>query len=470
MEAISDHFLHKFFYPESVAVIGSTGNPKRIGYNLLGNMAKLGYRGRLYPVNPKEKEILGIKTYPRVQDIEEIVDLAVIGVSQAHTPAVLRECIEKGIKRVVLVAGGFSEIGEEGKRVQREMLDLVRKNGVRAIGPNALSPINPRMNLAVSFQPLDEMRTGGLSLIFQSGLYEPRIRWLFAECNLRLSKLIDLGNKMDVNEVDALSYLVFDTETRVIGIHMESIAGDPLEFSRLLKQAAALGKRVIVLKSGRTEEGARAAASHTGAMVKGSDAIFDAVIKQCGALRVSTIEEFFDVARALERFGSLSLTGDRIVTVAGSGGEGVVLTDLVQQEGMEMARATPATMERLKSIFPPWDIGANPFDLGICLQFNDAAVVYNTLIQALAEDDNVDVLHVQIHQRVINAPRESLSVFTGVSALKKPIVLWSIGARPGANETLQWLEDHQIPVFDSPEKALRAAAALRRLCLSAGSS
>lgn len=466
MDVISDHFLHKFFYPESVAVIGSSGNPKRIGYNLFGNLVKLGYRGRMYPINPKEKEILGIRTYSHVRDIEEVVDLAVIGVSQAHTPGVLRECIEKGIKRVVLVAGGFSEIGEKGKRVQQEMLDLVRKNGVRAIGPNALSPINAAVNLAVSFQPLDQLRPGGLSLIFQSGLYEPRIRWLFSECNLCLSKLIDLGNKMDLNEVDALSYLAFDPQTRVIGMHLESIAGDPAAFTSLVRQAIASGKRVIVLKSGRTEEGAKAAASHTGAMVKGSDAVFDTVIKQCGALRVGTIEEFFDLARALERFGSLSLKGNRIVVVAGSGGEGVVLTDLVQREGMKMAKVTPATMERLKSIFPPWEIGANPFDLGICLQFNDAATVYKTLIPALGEDENVDALHIQMHHNAIHLPKENFSAFLGVAALPKPIVIWSVGAKPGNHETLQWLEDHQIPVFDYPEKALRAVAALRQVSLN----
>ena len=463
MEAVSDHFLHKFFYPESVAVIGASSNVKRLGSNLFGNLVKLGYRGRMYPVNPKEKEIFGVKTYPNVRSIEEIVDLAVIGVSQAQTPAILRECIDKGIKQVVIVAGGFSEIGEKGKRMQREMLDLVRKSGVRAIGPNALSPINARTRLAISFQPLAEVREGGLSLIFQSGLYEPRIRWLFGECNLRLSKLIDLGNKMDVNEVDALSYLVFDPETRVIGIHMESIVGDPLEFRSLLKQAAALGKRVIVLKSGRTEEGAKAAASHTGAMVKGSDAILDVVLRQCGALRANTIEEFFDVARAIERFGDLSLKGNRIVVVALSGGEGVVMTDLVQQQGMQMAKVTAGSVEKMKSIFPPWEIGANPFDLGISMQFNDAIKVYDTLIPALSQDENVDALHVQMPDRAMGLPKEKFSVFGSVPALKKPLVLWSVSAKPGTHETLEWLEAQGIPVFTSPENGVRALAALRQL-------
>ena len=353
MEDITDHSLHKFFYPESVALIGASANPIRPSYNLVGNQVKLGYQGRMYPVHPSEKEILGVKAYPSVTDIEEIVDLAVIAVPHAQTPRILRECIEKGIRRVVLVAGGFSETGEEGKKIQQQMLELVRKSGIRAIGPNALSPINPRHHFAISFHPIEQLKTGGLSLIFQSGLYEPRLQWMFSAFNLHLNKLIDLGNKMDLNEVDALSYLVFDPLTRVIGLHLESLEGDGRKFLDLIHQASALGKRVVVLKSGRTEEGARAAASHTGAMVKGDDRVFDRLLKQCGAIRACTIEEFFDLARALERFGPLTLKGDRVVVAALPGGEGVIMTDLVQQEGLTMAKTGEKTLEKLRPIFPP---------------------------------------------------------------------------------------------------------------------
>jgi acyl-CoA synthetase (NDP forming) len=257
--------------------------------------------------------------------------------------------------------------------------------------------------------------------------------------------------------------MVLDPQTHVIGIHMESIAGDPSEFTALIKEAVALGKRVVILKSGRTEEGAKAAASHTGAMVRGSDMVFDSVLRQCGAIRVNTIEEFFDLARAIERFGSLSLKGNRIALVAMSGGEGVILTDLIQQAGLKMAKVTAVTLERLKSIFPSWEIGANPFYLGISLQFNDAIKIYETLIPALSQDENVDVLHVQIPDRIMHLPKERFSVFNSVPALKKPLVLWSVGAKPGSHETLQWLEEHAIPVFASPEKAIRAVAALWRL-------
>ena len=463
MGDLTDHFLHKFFYPESVALIGASNNPIRPSYHLVGNQVKLGYKGRMYPVHPTEKEILGVKVYPSVTSIEECVDLAVIAVSYAQTPKILQECIAKGIRRVVLVAGGFSETGEEGRKIQNQMLELVRKSGGWAIGPNALSPINPRHNFAISFHPIEQLKSGGLSLIFQSGLYEPRLRWLFSAFNLHLNKLIDLGNKMDLNEVDALSYLVLDPMTRVIGLHLESIEGEGRKFLDLIHQASTLGKRVVVLKSGRTEEGAKAAASHTGVLVTGNDKVFDRLLKQCGAIRAYTIEDFFYTVRALERFGPLTLKGGRIAVATLPGGEAVVMTDLVQQEGLKMAKANEKTLKKLKPIFPPWEISANPFDLGVALQFNNPIRVYETLITAMSEDENVDALHVQLPDHILFLPKELFKVFHRAPALGKPLALWVAGKEPGTNETLQWLEDHGIPVFPTPEKAIRALSALHQL-------
>ncbi len=308
MEKKSEHFLNTFFDPKSVAIIGASNNPMRINYHLVANLVNLGFRGKIYPVHPVEREIMGLKAYPSVKQIDETVDLAVIGVSQALTLGVLKECIEKGIKRVIIIAGGFSEAGEKGKGLQEKMAQLIKDNGIRAIGPNALSPLNVSANFYVSFHPLNNIRPGALSLIFQSGLYEPRFSWLLSDFNYHLNKLIDLGNKMDINEVDALAYLVQDPQTRVIGIHLESIEGDGREFLRLIREASGRDKRVVVLKSGRTEAGTRAAASHTGALVQGNDLVFDGAMRQCGAVRAYTLDEFFDLTRALERFGSLSLT------------------------------------------------------------------------------------------------------------------------------------------------------------------
>jgi acyl-CoA synthetase (NDP forming) len=461
-----EHFLARFFEPESVAIVGASNNPMRANYYLLSNLLKLGFKGRIYPVHPSEKEILGVKAYPAVKDIPETVDLAVIGVSYAVTPEILKQCVEKNIKRVTLIAGGFSEAGEQGKRVQADMARLIRQNGMRAIGPNALSPINVKAGLCISFHPMEAIKAGGLSLIFQSGLYEPRSGWLLKDFNYHLNKLIDLGNKMDVNEVDALTYLVEDPETRVIGIHMESIGGDGREFLRLVRKASTQGKRVVVLKSGRSEAGAKAALSHTGALVQGNDRLFDGAMRQCGALRAQSLEDFFDLTRALERFGPLSMKGNRVFIATFPGGEGVIVTDVLEQEGLRLAEPGGATLDKLRAIFPAWDIPANPWDLGLTIQFHDPASIYTTVLDAMVADPNVDALAIQIHPEFLTVPKEFMGIFLRAAEEGKPIVLWLAGMESGRHENLTWLEERGVPVFPSPEKAVRALAALHSLSRS----
>lgn len=463
MKNNTEHFLRRFFEPESVAIVGASNNPLRINHNLVANLVNLGFQGRIYPVHPKEKEIMGLKAYPSVKHIDETVDLAVIGVSHTLTLGVLRDCVEKGIKRLTIIAGGFSEAGEEGKRVQEQIAQLIKDNGIRAIGPNALSPLNVPANFCISFHPLKQLKPGALSLIFQSGLYEPRFKWLMSDFNYHLNKLIDLGNKMDINEVDALTYLVQDPQTRVIGIHLESIEGDGREFLRVIREASVQNKRVVVLKSGRTEAGARAAASHTGVLVQGNDIVFDGAMRQCGALRAYSLEEFFDLTRALERFGSLSLKGNRIFLATLPGGEGVIVTDLCEQEGLRLAKVENTTLNKLKSIFAPWNISPNPWDLGVTMQFNNAADVYRTLIESMIEDPNVDGFAIQLHPRALLFPKNLLEMFQLAVHAQKPIALWVAGLESGRHETLEWLEEKQVLVFPSPEKAIRALSALYRL-------
>jgi acetyltransferase len=464
MEKRENHFLEKFLYPESVAVVGASRNPMRPNHNLVANLVRLGFQGKVYPVNPETNEIAGVKTYPDLKSIEGPIDLAVIAVPYNLAPGLLQEAIARGIKRLTVVAGGFSETGEEGKRVQKEMALLLRQNGARAIGPNALSPINAHTHFAISFFPIPQLKAGGASFIFQSGLYEPRLDWLFSDFNLHLCKLIDLGNKMDISEVDALSYLSRDPDTKVIAVHLESIEGKGREFLRLIREASR-SKHVVVLKSGRTAAGAQMAASHTGVIVRGNDLVFDAALKQAGAIRAQNIEEFFDLARALERFGPYRFKGTRLAVATLPGGEAVVVTDLCHQAGFSLPRLHEKTREKLRAVFPPWDISDNPFDLGVTLQFHDPRKVYFTLLEAVAEDPNVDALAIQLPPRILNAPREFFHPFVLPLKAKKPIVLWLPGFPSGRDESLQWLEDQHVPVFSSPEKALNALFALQRSSL-----
>ncbi len=461
MNTRENHLLEKFLYPQSVAIVGASRNPSRPNHHLVANLVRLGYRGKIYPINPEAGEILGLKTYPDLKSVEGPIDLAVVAVPYHLTSQLLRDCAERGIKRVTIVAGGFSETGEEGKKAQREIAALIQQNGMRAIGPNALGPINAAENFAISFFPIQKMKSGGLSFIFQSGLYEPRLEWLFSDFNLHLCKLIDLGNKMDLNEVDALSYLSQDPQTRVIAIHLESIEGNGREFLRLIRETSR-HKHVVVLKSGRTEAGAKMASSHTGVLVRGNDRVFDAAIRQAGAIRVQNIEEFFDVARALERFGPLLLPGTRIAVATLPGGEAVVVTDLCQQSGFTLSSLAEETRKKLKPVFPPWEISGNPFDLGVALQFHDARKVYDLLLSAVVADPNADALAIQLPSRTFDVPKDFLNVFAQAVKAKKPIALWLVGTPSGRDEALEWLEEQNVVVFPSPEKALQALQALHR--------
>ncbi|MGB9699435.1 MAG: acetate--CoA ligase family protein [Thermodesulfobacteriota bacterium] len=461
MSQIENHFLEKFLFPESVAIVGASRNPWRINYHLVANLVNLGYQGKIFPVNPEAKEILGLPAYPSLKSITEPIDLAVIAVSHNLTLPILQEALAQGIKRLTVVAGGFSETGPEGRQVQKEMADLVKSNGARAIGPNALSPINTAINFAISFHPLRMMKKGGLSLIFQSGLYEPRLDWLFTDFNLHLNKLIDLGNKMDINEVEVLGYLIQDPTTKVIGIHLESIEGHGRKFWNLLKEGAK-NKHLVILKSGRTEAGAKAAASHTGVIVQGNDYIFDAALRQAGAIRAQNIEEFFDLTKALERFGSLLMKGNRLAIGTLPGGEAVVVTDICHLEGFTLAPLEKETIQKLKAIFPPWDIAGNPFDLGVTLQFHDPLKVYPTLLEAFLTDKNVDAIALQLPPRVTELPRDYFQKFIQDFRGQKPVALWMAGVYPGRSESLTWLENKGLPVFPSPEKALKALSALYR--------
>jgi len=453
-----EHFLDIFFNPSSVAVVGASANPSRLNYNLVKNLLKFNFPGKVYPVNPNAEEILALKTYPSVKDIEAKVDLAVVSVSSNTATEVIRDCVAKKVKGVTIVAGGFSEIGDQGRRRQDEIRDLLRKNNIRAIGPNSLSPINTANNFVISFNSVEKLKRGHLAFVFQSGLYDPRINWMFSEFNLRVSKLIDLGNKMDVNEVDALEYLAQDPETRVIAMHMESIAGDGRKFLQLLKQTTQR-KPVIILKTGRTEAGIRAASSHTGALVRGSDIIFDAALKQSGAIRAQTLEEFFDLAKAFESLEPSS--GNKIAVATLPGGEAVITADLCHQRGFILAEVAEETREKLRHVSPPWDIAANPFDTGVCGQFHSREEVYNVFLRAMTDDPNVDYLAVQLMPRDLSGSDEFLRSFLLAREKQKPLAIWMPGVPRGRHEIVNWFEEQKIPLYESADAVIRMLAVLR---------
>jgi acetyltransferase len=460
MDSAKHHFLDTFFYPRSIAVIGAGRSPDTLNFNLVGNLVNLKFGGRIYPVNPNADEILGLKAYPDLRSIEADIDLAVVAVPATKALEAVKDCVAKRVKCLTLVPGGFSEIGEDGKKLQNEIFDLLRESKIRAIGPNTLSPINSRNNLVISFSRVEKLPQGKLSLIFQSGLYEPRLRWLFWDFHIHLSKLIDLGNKMDVNEVEVLEYLSQDTETGCIAMHLESIAGDPKEFMQLL-QSTTRDKPVVVLKSGRTEEGAKAASSHTGAIIRSSDAVVEAALRQSGAIRAQGLDEFFDLAKIFEYLPPLKK--NRISVATGSGGEGVIATDLCRTNGFTLAQLSSQTKTKLRSVFPPWDIGVNPLDIGVCSQFNWGTNIRNIFLEAIADDHDVDCLALSLdwlNGSAIDIDK-LVEPFREVIRRDKPVVTWITDPHVG-KEVVEQLELNRIPVYTSAERAIGALGAFYR--------
>ncbi len=292
----------------------------------------------------------------------EKIDLVVTAVPASKTMDVVRECHALGIKRLVIVTGGFSEGGEEGRTLHQKIASFVTSNGIRTLGPNTLSPVNTANNLVISFHHVKTMKRGKVSLAFQSGFYEPRMNWLFS--NFGINKILDMGNKMDINEVDALEYFALDPDTEVIGMHMESVQGNGRDFFQLLRKTSTK-KPTIILKSGRTSAGSNAAASHTGSLARENDVIFDGMIKQTAAVRAHNWQEFFDLVKAFSYLSPPKGGGLAIITM--SGGEGVMATDACELNGLRLARFSPRTHQKLRKIFPPWEMPVNPLDGGSVL-------------------------------------------------------------------------------------------------------
>ncbi len=333
--------------------------------------------------------------------------------------------------------------------------------------------------MAISFNPIIKLKKGGLSFAFQSGFYEPKINWIFS--HLGINKMLDLGNKMDVNEVDALDYFLQDPDTKVIAMHIESLHGDGRAFFDLLKKGS-IRKPIIILKSGRTHAGSLAAASHTGAIASENDVIFDSIIRQTAAIRANNMEEFFDLAKAFE-FLKLP-KGNRLAIITLSGGEGVMATDACEMNGLKMARLDDNTYRRLKGIFPPWEIPLNSIDAGACLEFHlaDILTIFNTLA-AIPEDENVDCTVMQMppdflgltstnenfsSEMIDSLKKNYTQALLKIKRAGKPFAMWCTSMDREEDEWIKIYESYYLPVFQSSERAIKAMSALyryRSLCM-----
>jgi len=436
--------LRKFFSPQSVAVIGAKDELGSVGRTLMVNLTSDGFAGTVFPVSPKHTTVLGHRCYPSVIEIEEPIDLAIIVVPARVVPEVLRGCGQAKITTAIIISAGFKESGPEGKKLEKEVVKIAKEGGIRVIGPNCLGVMNPHVGFNGTFAGRLAL-PGSLALLSQSGaMCTAVLDWsLFEEVGF--SAFVSIGSMADVGWADLIDYFGSDPATKAILMYMETVE-EPERFLVAAK-AVAQKKPIIVIKPGRTKEAAKAAASHTGAIV-GSDAVFDAVCEKAGVLRVETMNELFDMAEILER--QPYPTGPNIAIVTNAGGPGVLATDAAVRCGASMAKLSKETIDSLNRCLPAaWSHG-NPVDL-----IGDADPErYERAVEAVMKDKGVDGLLVILTPQEMTDPlgcAKSLERFS-YSTSKPLFTSWMGGV--SVNEAKRALIKIGLPCFGYPEEAV----------------
>ena len=445
--------LDYFFNPHSVAIIGASETP---GFGMFTTQYLLESDFKVFPVHIKRETVFGHKAYKNVRDIPEEIDLAIIIVPAKYVLQAVKDAIEKGVKVIIIESAGFAETGiEEYRKNQIEITKLAKKTGVRIIGPNCLGITNTQNGFTTAETDFTNVREGNISIIAQSGVLGNIILdWSFHE-GIGFSKVITLGNKLDVDEVDCLEYLMEDSATEVICLYLEEIR-DGKRFLECVQRVNRT-KPLLVVKNGRTASGARAALSHT-ASIAGNDEIYDAVFKQAGIIRADDFYQLFDYAKG---FSMLPLPrGNRVAIITSSGSLGIMMCDEIERQGLQIARLSEETIERMRQSGPDWVALKNPVDIGPAqLEMMD------TCIEALLKDENVDslILIEVIPERVIKLlglplrkPAKLLTKY-GINA-GKPVIINTFSS-PAMREKLhQELDKYRIPITTSIHNSVKMIA------------
>ena len=452
----NDRGLRIFFEPKSVAVVGASRTPGKIGNNILRNILKLGYQGDIFPVNPGAGEIEGLRSYPSVATIPEAVELAVIAIPAQFVLDVMRDCQRKAVKGVVVISSGFAEAGREGVERQRELVRLAAEAGIRIIGPNTTGILSPEGRFTTTFVNLKGVKPGSIGFVAQTGIFAGMMfEWIFSSQHFGLSRVIGLGNKADVTDHDALDYLAEDEATRVVIMYLEGVKDgrcflDSVE--RLVRN-----KPLVVIKGGKTEEGARAAQSHTGSMA-GRDEMFEALFRQAGAIRVSDFEQLLDFGKT---FAYQPLPrGNRIAIITLSGGAGVMATDACLESGLALAHLEAHTLSRMKEKMPPWASLGNPLDVEPLSEIVTQEGAYRLSLDAVLSDPGVDLaLLVMSTLRGLRIHADFVLEVARAHP-EKPVAVCIIGEASIYNQLFKIMEEASIPVFVSVRRAVASLAAL----------
>ncbi len=442
--------LEEIFAPQSVAVVGASPDPTRLGHRVLKNVVDNGYPGRIYPIHPTAAAVLGHKAYPSVLEIPEPVELAVLVIPPQFVLQVVEECGQKGVKGLVVITAGFKEVGGAGAQLEQQLTRLVKRFNMRMVGPNCLGVIDTISSLNASFAALMPS-AGEIAFMSQSGAICTAILDWSKSANIGFSRFVSLGNKADVDEVALLRAWGADPQNKVILAYLEGITDGP----GFIEAAREVTKRtpVIAIKSGTTAAGTRAISSHTGSLA-GSESAYEAAFSQSGIIRARTMEQLFDFALAFA-YQPL-IAGPRIAIVTNAGGPGIIATDAIERAGLQMAEFSAATVAALQAALPATANVFNPIDV-----IGDAkADRYRVGLQAALADPAVDGVLVLFTPQAGSEAEETVRVIAELAANQpKPILASYMGAY-SIGPALELLNQFKIPNYQFPERAVAALAAM----------
>ncbi len=440
--------LDKIFNPKTVAIIGASDEPNTVGYTLMKNLTEQGFQGKIYPINIRKTEILGIKAYQTIEQIPEPVDLAIIATPAKTVPDIVEQCGKTGIKGIIIISAGFKETGPEGKALEDKITEIKEKYGLRIIGPNCLGIIRPNIKLNATF--ISRMpKPGNIAFISQSGaLGSAILDWAIHE-NIGFSNFVSIGSMIDVDFGDLIDYFGTDPKTRSILMYIEGLT-DVRKFMSAARHFART-KPIIVVKAGKYTESAKAAASHTGSLT-GEDMIYDAAFKRAGLVRVDEIEELFNAAEVL---GMQPLPrGPNLAIITNAGGPGVMATDALIARGGKLAKLSPKTMQTLNNILPPYWSRGNPIDI-----LGDAkADRYTVVTEACLNDENVDGILIVYTAQAVAEPVEiakSIVELIKNKGYQNKAILTSFMGYGVVQDANRFFNENNIPTYSTPEQAIK---------------
>lgn len=444
--------LKSLFEPEGVAVVGASREPAKVGHSVLKNLIQFGFQGGIYPVNPKASEVLSLKAYPSVDAINHPCDLAVVAIPARAVPEAMRQCARKGVKTVVVISAGFKEAGQEGLALERQIKEIAKDAGMRLLGPNCLGVINTHSNLNATFAE-GMPPAGRVSFFSQSGALGVAILDWALKNNLGFSKFISLGNKADLSEIDFIEYFMEDPQTDVILGYIE----DVVDGQRFIKVASRCTKKkpIILIKSGSTGAGARAASSHTGALA-GSEEAFNAAFHQCGVIRVRGVKELFQLARVLLS-GRLP-RDNSVVVITNAGGPGIIAADEAERSGLSLKPTPEPVARKLRTVLPAHASVYNPVDILGDATSDRYEKVLSLLTKTRAFSTVVVILTPQAMTDVDEVAEAVVRAYRNTTA---PVVAVFMGGEK-VSSAVENLTREGVPNYSYPEEAMATVSQMVR--------